>query len=84
MSWRNGRIVEAVDCAGCNSVLEWEGDLPDDVADVLCHNCVAEERDKFRAENERLRRPGVAKLRLSSNPRHGPRSAARACRSGVS
>lgn len=46
MPWRNGQLVEAVDCYACNSSLEWEGDLPDDEADVLCHYC---EADKLRA-----------------------------------
>lgn len=31
--------VEATDCFDCNSMLEWEGDLPDNDEDIVCHSC---------------------------------------------
>lgn len=36
----NGQLVEAVDCASCNSSLEWHGRLPEDPADILCSDCL--------------------------------------------
>lgn len=40
MPWgRNGQLVEAIDCAGCNVSLEWHGDLPEDEEDWLCNVC---------------------------------------------
>jgi len=54
MPWdTNGRLVEAVDCASCNSSLEWHGTLPDDPAEWLCSAC-AEDAAYERGQRETI------------------------------
>ena len=44
-------MSEALECWACNSALEWDGDVPDDETDILCHAC---ELDAKESEVARL------------------------------
>lgn len=54
-----GQIIEAIDCAACNSSLEWHGRLPESHAEWLCYDCetaaLLARAEKAEAEIARLR-----------------------------
>lgn len=42
--------TEATECWICNSTMDWEGEIPDEESDVICHHC---ETDRLRSDVEK-------------------------------
>lgn len=48
-------MTEATECSRCYSALDWEGDIPEDEEDIVCHSCLWDVVYELRAENARLK-----------------------------
>ncbi len=52
---RGRDVMATLECYGCNSTMDWEGDVPEYDSDQLCHDCIGRDRDDLLGQVSRLK-----------------------------